>query len=98
MKIFRPLKSLRKFNGAIVEGVDGYLKKNYLKVAKTSKSKIIIVGLGMPQQEILIKKLSEDCTGKLFFACGGWIKQLGGFEEETPKWISKLKLSGCIGQ
>ena len=86
-------KVSEQFNGALVEGVDGYLeKKNYLKIAKTSKSKIIVVGLGMPQQEILIKKLSEDCTGKWFFACGGWIKQLGGFEEETPKWISKLKL------
>ena len=55
-------------------------KRISYKVAKTSKSKIIIPEIiGMPQQEILIKKLSEDCTGKWFFACGGWIKQLWRF-------------------
>lgn len=76
-----------------VTGINGYAsKKEYFELITTNRNKFVVVGLGMPLQELLITELSREGHDKWFFACGGWIKQLGGFESETPRWVSRMKL------
>jgi N-acetylglucosaminyldiphosphoundecaprenol N-acetyl-beta-D-mannosaminyltransferase len=82
-----------EYDSGSIEGVNGYMpKEEYFELIGSTPNKIIIVGLGMPKQELIITILSKRYADKWFFACGGWIKQLAGLESETPEWVSKLKL------
>jgi N-acetylglucosaminyldiphosphoundecaprenol N-acetyl-beta-D-mannosaminyltransferase len=82
-----------EYDSSSIEGLNGYmLNEEYCELIGSTPNKIIIVGLGMPKQELIISILSKQYPDKWFFACGGWIKQLAGLESQTPEWISRLKL------
>lgn len=76
-----------------VAGINGYVGYDCMvKALKKTSAKLIFVGIGMPRQEILIERISVLFPEKTFFACGGWIKQLSGLENECPKVFLNLGL------
>lgn len=73
-----------------VQVLDGYQTlETILNVYKAAKPDICFVGMGMPLQEKTIKVLKQQNQGGLLFACGGWIKQFGGLEEDVPQSFRK---------
>lgn len=82
-----------KFLHLSVAGINGYVSdKCKVETLKKTKANLIFVGIGMPDQELLIKHLSLIFPDKTFFACGGWIKQLSGLENDCPKVVSVFGL------
>lgn len=86
-------KILCRYPKANIDAIDGYqpIEFNLQKIQEI-KSGVIVVGLGMPRQEALIDKAINSNQGNLFFACGGWIKQVAGFEEDVPRIYKTFKL------
>lgn len=76
-----------------ISSSNGYNTDNtYFRMIDSFPDSIIIVGMGMPKQEIFISTAVRMGYANVFFACGGWIKQLARREKPVPAFFYKLKL------
>lgn len=83
----------RKYKEISVSGINGYTEEREIVSAVSATSACcVIVGMGMPKQELMIKKLYDIYPEKVYYAAGGWIKQLAGLEQDCPKLLTHLKL------
>ena len=83
----------RKWKDIRLSGVDGYTEeRKIISALSATDACCVIVGMGMPKQEFMMKKLHDVYPDKVYYAAGGWIKQLAGLEKECPKILIRLKL------
>lgn len=75
-------------------GRDGYGSYEELSLSiSNEKFDYAFVGISMPSQEVFISKmLSSGHDDVLYFACGGWIKQIAGLEPPVPFIFRRLYL------
>ncbi|PCJ21099.1 MAG: hypothetical protein COB02_00495 [Candidatus Cloacimonadota bacterium] len=77
----------------LVGSLDGF--QSYEKIKKTlleKKPEIIIVGMGMPLQEKVIRKLKLDHVCGVFLSGGAVFDYVSGSVKRAPKWMIILKL------
>ncbi|KJK09786.1 WecB/TagA/CpsF family glycosyltransferase [Pseudomonas tussilaginis] len=87
-----------RFPGLIISGSrDGYFdslsRQVFIKEMVQVQPKIIIVGMGAPLQEVLLKDLKLAGWEGLGFTCGGFLHQTAKFEGDYyPSVMDKLNL------
>ena len=81
-------------NAEIVGAVNGYQKDKQavMEDMKTQKPDIVLVALGIPEQEKLIYKNLKDFDKGIFVGVGGSFDVLSGMKKRAPKIFIKLKL------
>ena len=62
----------------------------------TFKPDILIVGMGMPKQELWIYKNGTKLDTKIIIPCGAVIDRLSGLVPTAPKWISDAGLEWLL--
>jgi N-acetylglucosaminyldiphosphoundecaprenol N-acetyl-beta-D-mannosaminyltransferase len=73
--------------------LNGYFDQtSYVKTVTELRPEICFVGMGMPLQEKVIYSLNEYHPCCLYFPCGGFIKQIAGFEKNCPPALARLHL------
>lgn len=84
-----------KYNNLeIVGAVDGYVenKDKIFEDIKKCEPDIILVALGIPQQECLIYKHLDELNKGIFVGVGGSFDVISGDKKRAPKIFIKLKL------
>lgn len=78
----------------IVFSSDGYFKndEDIIEKIKTSKPKILLIGLGSPKQEEFIVKLRNSVKGCAMIGVGGSFDVFSGLTKESPLIFQKLGL------
>lgn len=74
---------------------DGYFQDNtaLLKNIADSNADVIIVGMGVPMQELWVKQNYHNLPNTKAFVCGGAIFDfLSGQVVRAPAWVRKLKM------
>lgn len=73
----------------LVESVDGYIndKDSIMESFSTKEPDIILVGLGVPAQELLIGKNIGKFNKGIFIGCGGSLDVLGKTKKRAPKFF-----------
>ena len=83
-------------NLKIVGITDGYIsadqQKQLCQTLETLKPKIILVGLGVPRQELWIAKNRHHCPNSIWIGVGGSFDIWAGIKERAPQWMQKLHL------
>jgi N-acetylglucosaminyldiphosphoundecaprenol N-acetyl-beta-D-mannosaminyltransferase len=60
--------------------------------AQDFKPDLILVGLGMPRQEELVRSASLNKLGAVIACVGGAIDQISGAQKNAPRWLGPLGL------
>lgn len=82
-----------EFPSNTFHALNGYLDTNsYYELINHFPNSIVIVGMGMPNQEVFITTAIQKGYSNTFFACGGWIKQLAKHEKPVPCIFKAFKL------
>lgn len=68
------------------------LTKNVLEKIKAHKTDILLVGMGMPAQEIWITKNLSDIEAKVIIPVGGYFDYIAGLTYTPPRWTGPLGL------
>lgn len=68
------------------------VNQTVIKQINQFKPDILIVGMGMPQQELWIQKNYEDLESLVTIPCGAIIDRLAGLVPTSPAWISNVGL------
>lgn len=72
--------------------VDGFQLQAIARDIKEKKPDFILVGMGFPKQEYIIKTCTEYCDKGVFIGVGGVFDVLSGQKKECPKWIANCGL------
>jgi exopolysaccharide biosynthesis WecB/TagA/CpsF family protein len=91
----RAAASARQITGSqSISIMDGFRATNaYVARAKAERPDIIVLGMGMPKQEIVARRLREALDYPCLIVCGGAILDfLGGRFPRAPKIIRRLGL------
>jgi N-acetylglucosaminyldiphosphoundecaprenol N-acetyl-beta-D-mannosaminyltransferase len=68
----------------------------YLRLARDHRPDLIVLGMGMPRQEILAHRLRATLTHPCLIVCGGAIIDfLGGKTPRAPQWMRASGLEWC---
>ena len=68
----------------------------YLRLAREQKPDLIVLGMGMPRQELLAERLRATLTHPCLIVCGGAIIDfLGGKTPRAPRWMRASGLEWC---
>ena len=84
-----------KYNGIkLVGATNGYVtdRDNEFENIKESKPDIVLVALGIPQQEKIIYKHLKDFDKGIFVGVGGSFDVISGTKKRAPKIFIKLNL------
>ncbi|MCE1114512.1 MULTISPECIES: WecB/TagA/CpsF family glycosyltransferase [Pseudomonas] len=70
---------------------DGFADvQTYLQLAREQKPELIVLGMGMPRQELVAARLMA-VAGPCLIVCGGAILDfLGGGVTRAPRWVRRL--------
>lgn len=73
---------------------NGYTDKKdeFFKSIKNSSVDVILVALGMPEQEKIIYRHYQDFKKGIFIGVGGTFDVLSGYKKRAPKIIQKMNL------
>ncbi|MCT7949098.1 WecB/TagA/CpsF family glycosyltransferase [Ancylothrix sp. C2] len=75
---------------------DGYInpdqQKQLCQTLKTIEPKIILVGLGVPRQELWITQNRHHCPNAIWIGIGGSFDIWAGIKNRAPYWMQKLHL------
>jgi N-acetylglucosaminyldiphosphoundecaprenol N-acetyl-beta-D-mannosaminyltransferase len=75
---------------------NGYFKKkekySFFKEIESLSPNVVVVGMGTPNQDILIAELKNILTNTSLYSCGGFFHQSGKGVKYYPKWIDRLNL------
>ncbi len=73
---------------------DGFQDKTtYLSLIEQHRPKIIVLGMGMPKQEIVAAYLREHATDNpLLINAGALIDLIGGKAKRAPQWMRRVHL------
>lgn len=90
---------LRKYPQLKLDGHHGFFNnkstlENKLVIDRINefKSDILIVGMGMPRQELWIHENKAKINSKIIIPCGAVMNRLSGSVPTPPKWISNAGL------
>jgi len=68
----------------------------YLRLAQERKPELIVLGMGMPRQELLAQRLRATLTHPCLIVCGGAIIDfLGRKTPRAPRWMRAAGLEWC---
>ena len=68
----------------------------YLRLAREHKPELILLGMGMPRQELLAQRLRAELEHPCLIVCGGAIIDfLGGKTPRAPYWMRQAGLEWC---
>jgi N-acetylglucosaminyldiphosphoundecaprenol N-acetyl-beta-D-mannosaminyltransferase len=57
---------------------------------------ILYVGMGMPMQELWVKKNIHRINSKVIMLCGATIDYYSGFAKRAPEWLGKIGFEGVF--
>ncbi|MGV3600067.1 MAG: WecB/TagA/CpsF family glycosyltransferase [Dyadobacter fermentans] len=82
---------LAKAGHHIVGTINGFADMDaYLKFVSETQPSVVVLGMGMPRQELLAAKLTQVCPGGCLWINGGAIIDfLGGKVQRAPGWMQK---------
>jgi exopolysaccharide biosynthesis WecB/TagA/CpsF family protein len=77
--------------------MNGFLSdEEYLRRARAQKPALIVLGMGMPRQELLAQRLRATLDHPCLIVCGGAIIDfLGGKTPRAPDWMRAVGLEWC---
>jgi N-acetylglucosaminyldiphosphoundecaprenol N-acetyl-beta-D-mannosaminyltransferase len=88
-----------KYSNLNISGYHGYFDQNdalenQIVIEKINQFKpdILIVGMGMPLQELWIQNNYENLEAMVILPCGAVIDRLAGLVPNSPKWMSDAGL------
>ncbi|WKZ70636.1 MAG: WecB/TagA/CpsF family glycosyltransferase [Melioribacteraceae bacterium] len=96
------LENNNQYNVNIVGYQNGYFElssiENIAQKIRKANSRVVLIGMGVPKQEIFAKKLSEFFTDKLFLCVGNYLEYYLGTSKRIPfffrnkgiEWIYRL--------
>jgi hypothetical protein len=68
----------------------------YLRLAREQQPDLIVLGMGMPRQELLAQRLRATLTHPCLIVCGGAIIDfLGGKTPRAPQWMRMAGVEWC---
>lgn len=75
----------------IVGTINGFADPDtYLAFIRDTRPSVVVLGMGMPRQEVLAAKLIQVCPGGCLWVNGGAIIDfLGGKVKRAPEWMQK---------
>jgi len=75
---------------------NGYFKNGefdvLIETIDNSSPEVIIIGVGVPKQEILAAKISGSIHNKVILCVGGFLEFYFGTKKRAPKFITKIGL------
>ncbi|MBC7520801.1 MAG: WecB/TagA/CpsF family glycosyltransferase, partial [Sandarakinorhabdus sp.] len=92
--VHRAADRLRRDYGCDVVIADGFQPDGfYLKLAATARPDLIILGMGMPKQERVARRLKHGLNHDVAIVCGGAILDfLSGHVPRAPSWMRSAGL------
>ncbi|MEJ1339115.1 MAG: WecB/TagA/CpsF family glycosyltransferase [Candidatus Sedimenticola sp. (ex Thyasira tokunagai)] len=80
------------YGSRIVSKMDGFKEVgDYIQLAKTHVPELIILGMGMPKQEVIAQALRHHSSAPALIVCGGAIIDfLGGKVPRAPTWMRRF--------
>jgi len=84
----------RKYPNIKFEGHHGYFNKNneVIKQINSFSPDVLLVGMGMPNQEVWISKNNNKINPKLIMPLGGYFDYIAGDTYTPPRLLGKLGL------
>ena len=78
--------------GSVIVQLDGFREMDaYLGLVAREKPDLLVLGMGMPKQELLAASLRDSVSWPCLIVCGGAIIDfLGGKVERAPLWMRRL--------
>jgi N-acetylglucosaminyldiphosphoundecaprenol N-acetyl-beta-D-mannosaminyltransferase len=56
------------------------------------RPQLVLLGLGMPLQEMVLQRRLETLPPAVYCAVGGAIEQIAGIQKLAPRWLGRLGL------
>lgn len=83
--------------GATVTGMPGEGWNEEIEEAAAAwlaeqRPQLVLVGLGMPLQEKVLRRRLESLPPAVYCAVGGAIEQIAGIQKLAPRWLGRLGL------
>jgi N-acetylglucosaminyldiphosphoundecaprenol N-acetyl-beta-D-mannosaminyltransferase len=87
----------QQFPGMAIAGIQhGYFdqtgEKSLIQQLQSSQPHLILVGLGVPRQELWISQYRQICPQATWIGVGGSFDVWAGLKERAPKWLREIHL------
>ncbi len=92
MRDHAPELQIETQHGYFNQNKDAAENKDVIDLINSYSPQILLVGLGMPQQESWILKNMDRLNVNAFFPCGGAFDFFAGNKSVAPSWLRKMKL------
>lgn len=85
---------LKQAGHNVIVSKDGFQNKaTYLSLVEQHRPKIIILGMGMPRQELVAAYLKDNVTyNPLIINAGALIDFIGGKTKRAPRWVREVRM------
>jgi len=74
------------------EGWNASLEEAALQWLQGEQPQLVLLGLGMPLQEEVLRRRLAELPPAVYCAVGGAIEQLAGVQKLAPRWLGRLGL------
>ncbi|MFJ4027643.1 WecB/TagA/CpsF family glycosyltransferase [Paenarthrobacter sp. NPDC089989] len=74
------------------EGWDGALEDAVVDWLASYRPQLVLLGLGMPLQEMVLQRRIQQLPPAVYCAVGGAIEQVAGVQKLAPRWLGRLGL------
>lgn len=72
--------------------LDEHQTNQLLEKLKSFRARVVLIGMGSPQQEILAYKLFQHFPDKVFICIGNFMNYFLGYQKRAPMILRKLQL------
>lgn len=81
-----------KVAGMPGEGWSGALENEAVAWLQEFRPQLVLLGLGMPLQEMVLRRRLDSLPPAVYCAVGGAIEQIAGIQKLAPRWLGRLGL------
>ncbi|KQR82615.1 glycosyl transferase [Arthrobacter sp. Leaf337] len=81
-----------KVAGMPGEGWNGALENEAVAWLQELRPQLVLLGLGMPLQEMVLRRRLDSLPPAVYCAVGGAIEQIAGIQKLAPRWLGRLGL------
>lgn len=74
------------------EGWDEELEEEVTAWLAEQRPQLVLIGLGMPLQEKVLRRRLDSLPPAVYCAVGGAIEQIAGIQKLAPRWLGRLGL------